>query len=175
MGRFATVFGVAISVAAAYVAASFNNIMDFLQLVFAFVNAPLFATFALGMFWKRATGHGAFTGLLAGTLAAALHHGLSLATGATVGVKGGYLGIATTYPSELAQTFWTAIAAWLTCFAVTIIVSLATRPRPPEDLRGLVYGLTSKPIDDVRRWYERPSTLALLVLTGAVVLNVIFF
>src|SRR5436190_12504132 len=71
MGRFATVFGVAISVAAAYVAASFNNIMDFLQLVFAFVNAPLFATFALGMFWKRATGHGAFAGLVAGTLGAA--------------------------------------------------------------------------------------------------------
>src|SRR5438034_7320288 len=57
MGRFATVFGVAVSIAAAYVAASFNNIMDFLQLVFAFVNAPLFATFALGMFWPRATGH----------------------------------------------------------------------------------------------------------------------
>jgi len=175
MGRFATVFGVAISVAAAYVAASFNNIMDFLQLVFAFVNAPLFATFALGMFWKRATGHGAFTGLLAGTLAAAIHHGLSLPAGAAVGVKGGYLGIATTYPSELAQTFWTAIAAWLTCFGVTIAVSLATRPRPPEELRGLVYGLTAKPTDDVSRWYERPAALALLVLAGAVVLNVIFF
>ena len=175
MGRFATVFGVAISVAAAYVAASFNNIMDFLQLVFAFVNAPLFATFALGMFWKRATGHGAFTGLLAGTLAAAIHHGLSLPAGAAVGVKGGYFGIVTTYPSELAQTFWTAIVAWLTCFGVTIVTSLATRPRPPEELRGLVYGLTAKPIDDVKRWYERPATLALVVLAGAVVLNVIFF
>ena len=175
MGRFATVFGVAISVAAAYVAASFNNIMDFLQLVFAFVNAPLFATFALGMFWKRATGHGAFTGLLAGTLAAAIHHGLSLPAGAAVGVKGGYLGIVTTYPSELAQTFWTAIVAWLTCFGVTIVMSLATRPRPPDELRGLVYGLTAKPIDDVTRWYERPATLALVVLAGAVVLNVIFF
>src|SRR5213083_2252661 len=175
MGRFATVFGVAISVAAAYVAASFNNIMDFLQLVFAFVNAPLFATFALGMFWRRATGHGAFTGLGAGTLAAAIHHGLSLPAGAAVGVKGGYLGVVTTFPSELAQTFWTAIAAWVTCFAVTIAVSLATRPRPLEELRGLVYGLTSKPTDDVRRWYERPVSLALLVLTGAVVLNAIFF
>ena len=175
MGRLATVFGVAISVAAAYVAASFNNIMDFLQLVFAFVNAPLFATFALGMFWKRATGHGAFTGLVAGTLAAAIHHGLSLPAGAAVGVKGGYLGVVTTYPSELAQTFWTAIAAWVTCFAVTIAMSLATRPRPLEELRGLVYGLTSKPTDDVRRWYERPVSLALLVLAGVVVLNAIFF
>src|SRR5216110_1245122 len=164
MGRFATVFGVAISVAAAYVAASFNNIMDFLQLVFAFVNAPLFATFALGMFWKRATGHGAFTGLLAGTLAAAIHHGLSLPAGAAVGVKGGYFGIVTIYPSELAQTFWTAIVAWLTCFGVTIVMSLATRPRPPDELRGLVYGLTAKPIDDVTRWDERPATLAAVVL-----------
>src|SRR5438093_3614247 len=175
IGRYATIVGVVISIAAAYVAASFNNIMDFLQLVFAFVNAPLFATFALGMFWKRATGHGAFTGLLAGTLAAAIHHGLSLPAGAAVGVKGGYLGVVTTYPSELAQTFWTAIAAWVTCFALTIAMSFATQPRPPEELRGLVFGLTTKPTDDVRRWYERPVSLALLVLAGAVVLNVIFF
>src|SRR5438105_1240115 len=157
MGRFATVFGVAVSIAAAYVAASFNNIMDFLQLVFAFVNAPLFATFALGMFWPRATGHGAFTGLVSGILAAAVHHGISLPAGAHVGVKGGYLGVVTTYPSELAQTFWTAIAAWVTCFVVTIVVSLLTRPRPAEQLHGLVYGLTPQPTDDVKRWYERPS------------------
>ena len=77
MGRAATVFGLAISVGAAYVARQFNNIMDVLQLVFAFVNAPLFATFMLGMFWKRTTGHGAFCGLVGGTTAAALHHGLT--------------------------------------------------------------------------------------------------
>src|SRR2546426_3304657 len=109
MGRFATVFGVAISVAAAYVAASFNNIMDMLQLVFAFVNAPLFATFLLGMFWKRTTGHGAFTGLLGGTVAAAVHHGLTLPQGGAPGVKGGWLAIMHVYPSEMAQNFWTAI------------------------------------------------------------------
>src|SRR5437899_1938649 len=175
LGRFATVFGVAVSIAAAYVAASFNNIMDFLQLVFAFVNAPLFATFALGMFWPRATGHGAFTGLVSGILAAAVHHGISLPAGAHVGVKGGYLGVMTTYPSELAQTFWTAIAAWVTCFVVTIVVSLLTRPRPAEQLHGLVYGLTPKPTDDVKRWYERPGPLALIVLTLTVALNLIFF
>src|SRR5262249_56526512 len=111
MGRFSTVFGIALSVAAAYVAASFNNIMDLLQLVFAFVNAPLFATFALGMFWKRTTGHGAFTGLVSGTLAAAIHHGLSLPAGSSPGIKGGYFGVIHTYPSELAQTFSTAIVA----------------------------------------------------------------
>ena len=67
MGHAATVFGILFSVAAAYAATRFNNIMDMLQLVFAFVNAPLFATFLLGMFWRRATGHGAFFGLLIGT------------------------------------------------------------------------------------------------------------
>src|SRR5437016_364339 len=175
MGRFATVAGVAISIAAAYVAASFNNIMDFLQLVFAFVNAPLFATFALGMFWKRTTGHAAFTGLVAGTLAAALHHGLSLPAGASVGVKGGYLGVLATFPSELAQTFWTAIVAWVTCFLVTILVSLATRPRPEAELGGLVYGLTEKPRDAVAHWYERPVVLAAGVLGLTVLLNVAFF
>ncbi len=175
MGRFATVAGVAISVVAAYVAASFNNIMDFLQLVFAFVNAPLFATFALGMFWKRTTGHGAFAGLVSGTLAAAVHHGLSLPAGAGVGVKGGYLGVVTTFPSELAQTFWTAIVAWTTCFVVTILVSLVTRPRAPEELRGLVYGLTPKPVDTTTPWYERPVALAAVVLAVTLVLNVVFF
>ncbi|PYO84085.1 MAG: Na+/galactose cotransporter [Gemmatimonadetes bacterium] len=175
MGRIATVAGIAISIAAAYVAASFNNIMDFLQLVFAFVNAPLFATFALGMFWKRATGHGAFAGLVAGTLAAAVHHGLSLPAGASVGVKGGYLGVLATFPSELAQTFWTAIVAWVTCFLVTILVSLATRPRPEAELGGLVYGLTEKPRDAVAHWYERPVALAAVVLGLTVLLNVVFF
>ncbi|MEP6573029.1 MAG: sodium:solute symporter family protein, partial [Gemmatimonadota bacterium] len=101
VGRFATLFGVGISIGAAYLAASFNNIMDFLQLVFAFVNAPLFATFALGMFWKRATGHGAFAGLLAGTTGAALHHGFSLPAGGLPGLKGGFFGAVIIYPSEL--------------------------------------------------------------------------
>ena len=73
-----TVAGVALSIATAYLATHFNNIMDLLQLVFGFVNAPLFATFLLGMFWKRATGHGAFAGLLAGTAAAAATHGLDV-------------------------------------------------------------------------------------------------
>jgi SSS family solute:Na+ symporter len=175
MGRAATVFGIVLSIAAAYVANSFNNILDLLQLVFAFVNAPLFATFALGMFWKRTTGNGAFIGLLAGTAAAALHHGMSLAAGATPGVKGGYFGAHIVYRSELGQTFWTAIAAWVTCFVVTIIVSLATRPRPDEELRGLVYSLTPRPSEGDVVWYERPTVIAVFVLAMALLLNIIFF
>jgi SSS family solute:Na+ symporter len=175
MGRFSTVFGIALSIAAAYVAASFNNIMDLLQLVFAFVNAPLFATFALGMFWKRTTGHGAFTGLVSGTLAAAIHHGLTLPAGSSPGVKGGYFGVLHIYPSELAQTFSTAIIAWVTCFAVTIIVSSITRPRPEGELKGLVYSLTARQKDEDRPWYQRPVTLAIFVLVLTVLLNFIFF
>src|SRR5207244_11616226 len=87
-----------------------NNIMDMLQLLFAFVNAPLFATFLLGMFWKRATGHGAFAGLLSGTAAAALHQALTLPRGSQVGIKGGWLAVLHLYPTEMAQNFWTAIS-----------------------------------------------------------------
>ncbi len=176
MGRAATVFGLAIAVAAAYIAREFNNIMDVLQLVFAFVNAPLFATFLLGMFWKRATGHGAFSGLLSGTAAAAMHHGLTLPAGSVPGVKGGFLGLVVhRYPSEMAQNFWTAIFAWTTCFAVTIVISLLTKPRPDGELKGLVYALTDRPKDVGLSWYQKPVVLAVVVLTALVVLNWIFW
>src|SRR5215831_18563203 len=175
MGRMATIFGIAASVFAAYVATQFNNIMDILQLVFAFVNAPLFATFLLGMFWKRATGHGAFMGLASGTLAASLHHGLTLPIGSGVGVKGGWLGALHTYPSEMAQNFWTAIYAWTTCFVVTILVSALTKPRPDRELTGLVYSVTDRPKDETLAWYLRPATLACFVLGATLLLNIIFY
>ena len=175
MGRMATVFGIAVSVAAAYVATRFNNIMDMLQLVFAFVNAPLFATFLLGMFWKRATGHGAFLGLLSGTLAAAIHHGLTLPMNATVGFKGGWFAATHIYPSEMAQNFWTAIFAWSTCFVVSILVSLMTRARDEKELVGLVYSLTKRPKEAHLPWYQRPAVLGVIVLAMTLVLNIIFW
>ena len=177
VGRAATVGGVLLSVGAAYVARSFNNIMDVLQLVFAFVNAPLFATFALGMFWRRTTGHGAFVGLVSGTLAAALHHGFTLPAGAVPGVKGGYFGLLHVYPSELAQTFWTAITAFTTCAVVTLLVSLVTRPRPADELRGLVYSLTPRAGsgDALLPWYARPAVLAVGVLSVTLILNLVFW
>jgi len=177
VGRVATVGGVLLSIGAAYVARSFNNIMDVLQLVFAFVNAPLFATFALGMFWRRTTGHGAFVGLVSGTLAAAIHHGLTLPAGAVPGVKGGYFGVLHVFPSELAQTFWTAIAAFTTCAVVTTLVTLVTRPRPDAELRGLVYSLTPRAgsTDAQLTWYHRPAVLAAFVLGATLVLNLIFW
>jgi SSS family solute:Na+ symporter len=174
MGRLATVGGILLSIAAAYAATHFNNIMDFLQLVFAFVNAPLFATFLLGMFWKRSTGHGAFTGLLGGTLGAALHHGLTLPAGATAGIKGGWITNIHSYPSEMAQNFWTAIWAWSICFVLTILVSLVTKPREDKELVGLVYSLTEKPSEEHLPWYQRPGALAVSVLGLALILNIIF-
>ena len=175
MGRVATVFGIGLSVVAAYATTRFNNIMDMLQLVFAFVNAPLFATFLLGMFWKRATGHGAFFGLLTGTVAAAVHHGLTLPVGEPVGIKGGWLGhIAHFYPSDMAQNFWTAIWAWATCFVVTIVISLVTQPREDSKLVGLVYSLTEKPSEKHLSWYQRPAALAVAIIIVLVLLNVFF-
>jgi SSS family solute:Na+ symporter len=170
VGRLTTIFGTLFSVGAAYLAARYNNIMDFLQLVFGFVNAPLFATFLLGMFWKRATGHGAFLGLLAGTGAAAATHGLTMAE-----MKGGWIANLYEFPSTMAQNFWIAIFAWLACFLVTLAVSAVTRPRPDDELRGLVYGLTDMPKDEERNWYERPLPLACVVGAILLLLNLWFW
>ncbi len=152
--------------------------MDVLQLVFAFVNAPLFATFLLGMFWRRTTGHGAFLGLLAGTAAAAGHHGLSLPKGAEVGLKGGWLAVSHHYPSEMAQNFWTAIWAFSVCFIWTVAVSLATKQRKSDqELAGLVYSLTPRAKEENEHtvWYKRPATLGAIMLALALVLNIVFW
>ena len=174
MGRMATIGGVLLSIAAAYAVTNFNNIMDALQLVFSIVNAPLFATFLLGMFWKRTTGHGAFTGLLAGTGAALLHHGLTLPADAVPGIHGGWIAVVHHYPSDMAQNFWTAIFAFTVNLLVTMVVSLATRPRPESELVGLVYSLTPKPVESHLSWYQKPATLGLGVLGMLIVLNLVF-
>jgi SSS family solute:Na+ symporter len=174
MGRMATVGGIVLSIAAAYAAKNFNNIMDALQLIFSLVNAPLFATFLLGMFWKRTTGHGAFTGLISGTLGALIHHGLTLPADATAGIHGGWITLVHTYPSDMAQNFWTAIFAFSINILVTVAVSLATEPRPEAELVGLVYSLTPKPVESHLEWYQKPSTLAFAVLGMLLVLNLVF-
>jgi SSS family solute:Na+ symporter len=103
--------------------------MDTLQLVFSFVNAPLFATFLLGMFWKRTTGMRAFTGLVSGTGAALVHHGLTLPMDAHPGIHGGWIAVVHSYPSDMAQNFWTAIWAFSVNFVLTVVISLFTKPR----------------------------------------------
>jgi SSS family solute:Na+ symporter len=174
MGRMATVGGILLSIGAAYAATSFNNIMDALQLIFSMVNAPLFATFLLGMFWKRTTGHGAFTGLLSGTVAALIHHGLTIPDNAATGLHGGWISIVHRYPSDMAQNFWTAIFAFSVNMIVTIAVSLTTRPREESELVGLVYSLTPKPVETHLSWYQKPASLALAVLAMLLVLNLVF-
>ncbi len=172
VGRATTVVGIVISVATAYLAMRFNNIMDMLQLVFSFVNAPLFATFLLGMFWRRATGHGAFWGLLAGTLAAALHYEVTAVSGASSLLA--KIAVLHVYPSDMAQNFWGAIWAWTSCFTVTVVVSVCTPPRPAGELKGLVYSLTPRTADDRVEWYQRPGAIGAAVVAMAVALNIMF-
>jgi SSS family solute:Na+ symporter len=169
VGRMTTIVGVALSIGAAYVARSYNNIMDLLQFVFGFVNAPLFATFLLGMFWKRSTANGAFSGMVSGTVAASLTWGLTVAEG-----KGGIFGTVYTFPSVMAQNFWIAIFAFSACFLVTVVVSLMTAPRPEKELEGLVYGLTKIRHDEGAKWWQRPAPLAICVSVLVILLNIWF-
>ncbi len=177
VGQLATVFGVLVSILTAYVAALFNNVMDFLQLIFAFINAPLFAAFLMGMFTKRATGHGAFWGLISGTTSAAIVHGLTQPIGATSLVKGGWTGsVLHIFPSEMAQNFWIAIIAFSVALVATIVISISTkRNKTDEELKGLVYSLTPKIVDDSKHWYQKPAVLAWIVGIIAIILSIIFW
>ena len=176
VGRMATIFGVIVSIAAAYLASLFGNIMDFLQTIFSMINAPLFAVIFLGMFWKRTTGHAAFTGLLAGFVIALLHHGLTVPEGAATLVKGGWIANLHTYPVEMAQNFWTAIFAFTTSAVVTVVLSLLTKQqKTDEDLKGLVYSLTPRMGVEQVPWYQRSTTLAILVLSIGTVLTIWFW
>jgi solute:Na+ symporter, SSS family len=176
MGSAVTVVGIILSIACAYVASNYSNAMDIVQLVFGFVNAPLFATFLLGMFWARTTSHGAFFGLLGGTLTSALFHGFTLATGNSPGIKGGWITVVQLLPSEMAQNFWLAIFAFLSCFALTIVISLATRrTKSNEQLAGLVYSLTPKIVEPDQAWYLKPGVLGSVLLVVCITLNIIFW
>lgn len=170
IGKMITFVGILLSVATAYLAASYNNINDFLQLVFSFVNGPLFATFLLGMFWKRTTGHGAFWGLFIGTLAAVITHGLTIAEG-----KGGWISPLYEIRSGMGQAFIIASFSWISNFFSTIIISLMTRPKTDEELKGLVYSLTEKVYSTEKRWYMKVAPLSILLLIITIILNIIFF
>jgi SSS family solute:Na+ symporter len=176
MGQFITVVGILLSIACAYFARQYNNAMDIIQLVFGFVNAPLFATFLLGMFWARCTGTGAFLGLFGGIASSAVFHSLTIAAGNAPGVKGGYLHVAQTFPSEMAQNFWLASFAFIICFTLTLVISLATRrTKTNEELKGLVYSLTPRLKDDEQHFLLRPAVLGTILLIGCVILNIIFW
>lgn len=182
MGRAITVVGILLSIGCAYFASMYNNAMDVIQLVFGFVNAPLFATFILAMFWARCTGTGAFLGLFGGIGSSALVHALTttvsnFADGKAINaMKGGYLGVVTAFPSEMAQNFWLAAIAFLVCFTLTAVISLVTKQtKTNEELTGLVYSLTPKIKDEEKNFLLRPAVFGSILLIGCAVLNIIFW
>lgn len=170
MGRVATVAGIIISVGTAYWAKSMPTIMDWMQAIFSWVNAPLFATMLLGMFVVWITPHGAFWGLLSGMVSS---FGMYLA------VRFGWIAkSAITFSevaSEMAANFWRAWWAWLVCFVVTIVVSLFTKKKSKKELVGLVKGLTKAKITRGIPLYKKPEFLAVISLIVFVILNIIFW
>jgi len=163
-GRIATVAGIVVGIGTALIASGYNNIMDYIQLLFSFFNAPLFATFIIGMFWKRTTPWAGLWGLIAGTAgAAAAHYGNSWDL--------------IDLGSPQAAAFWGACAAFVADAIVTVIVSLVTQPKPVEELQGLVYGMANEEeqvSEEDKAWYRSPMLLAAGALGLTLILSIIF-
>jgi solute:Na+ symporter, SSS family len=170
VGRISTVVGVVLSVVTAYWAKGFPSIMDYMQAIFSWVNAPLFATMLLGMFVVWITPAGAFWGLLAGM-------GTSIAM--FLGVKFQWIDPArltlSNTASDMAVNFWRAWWAWLVCFSLTILISLFTKKKPKEELVGLVKGLTVETARDGVPFVKRPEFYAILSVIVLVILNIYFW
>jgi solute:Na+ symporter, SSS family len=156
VGRIATVAGVLLSIGTAYLSLGFASIIDYVQVLHGLFLAPLFGTFLLGMFWRRTTGWGGFTGLVAGTATGLILYLISLDSS---------LG------ASMARAFW----AWIVCLGVTIAVSLVTQPKPDSELRGIVWGLTEQKEGVEQAWYKKPWVLAVTVLAITVALNIYFW
>jgi SSS family solute:Na+ symporter len=157
---------VVVAIGTAFIAEGYSNIMNYVQLLFSYFNAPLFATFIIGMVWRRSTPWAGLAGLVAGTLGAFVTHEL-------------YSGGSVHFGSAQSANFGGAIVAFLADAVVTIGVSLATRPKPEHELKGLVWGLKrDEPEDDFIRgddaWYRSPWLLGAGALILVVVLNIIF-
>ncbi len=174
VGRLATVGATVIAIGTALLAASYSNIMDYLQTLFGFFNAPLFATFILGMFWKRMTPAAGWTGLVSGTLAAVVVGVLSKDAlgGMSIGLIPGLEG--------QGASFVAAGAAFVVDILVSVGVSLVTVPKPESELRGLVYSLTPKADfhdedEGDLAWYQQPTKLAGIGVVLVVTLNIIFW
>ncbi|MET0771208.1 MAG: sodium:solute symporter family protein [Solirubrobacteraceae bacterium] len=164
-GRIATVVGIGIGIGTALIASLYDNLMNYLQALFSIFNAPLFATFIIGMFWKRMTPAAGLWGLIAGTVTAA---------GLFIGYKAGWIG----FGSDLDESMWGAGAAFVVDLVVTVVVTLFTKPKPVEELQGLVYGMAN--VDEeyerrVHRWWESPKLLAGFVLTGAALFTILLW
>jgi solute:Na+ symporter, SSS family len=167
VGRVATAGGLVVAIATAFIAKGYSNIMNYIQLLFSYFNAPLFATFIIGMFWRRSTPWGGLAGLIAGTLGAFVTHEL---------YSMGHV----TFGSDQSANFGGAIVAFVSDAVVTVVVSLMTAPKPEPELRGLVWGLerTEKQEDDFvegdEAWYRSPWLLGGGAILLIVILNIIF-
>jgi SSS family solute:Na+ symporter len=166
LGRIVTSVGTILAIGTAFIASNSGNILNYLQDLFSFFNAPLFATFILGMFWKRMTPHAGWSGLVLGTASAVTVWGLSQA---------GVIGL-----SGQGTSFVAAGTAFVVDIVVSVVVSLATKPKPDEELVGLVYSLTPKETrqhdntGENAGWYRKPGLLAGIVLILTIALNAIF-
>jgi SSS family solute:Na+ symporter len=170
MGRAATIVGILLSIVTAYWAKSAPSIMDYMQAIFSWVNAPLFATMLLGMFVWWITPSGAFWGLISGMGTSILlffavkYHQIDNSV------------ITLSSPaSDMAVNFWRAWWAWLVCFGMTIVISLFTKRRPKEELVGLVKGLTPKLDETAVSLFKRPVFYAAISLIVLIILNVMFW
>jgi SSS family solute:Na+ symporter len=170
MGRVATVAGVIISLGTAYWAKSFPSIMDYMQAIFSWVNAPLFATMLLGMFVVWITPNGAFWGLILGMSSSFIMY---------LAVKFNWISLSlitmSQTSSDMAANFWRAWWAWLICFIATIVISLFTEKKPKQELIGLVKGLTPENIDKNITLFKKPEFWAVISLIILVVLNIYYW
>jgi SSS family solute:Na+ symporter len=170
MGRTSTIVGVLISLGTAYWAKSFPSIMDYMQAIFSWVNAPLFATMLLGMFVWWITPNGAFWGLVTGMVS-------SFVMWLAVKFEWFYQSIITmsSVQSDMAANFWRAWWAWLICFIVTILISFFTKKKPKEELVGLVKGLTDEKHDAHLPFVKRPEFYGIVAIVVLVILNFLFW
>jgi SSS family solute:Na+ symporter len=170
MGRWSTVVGVAISIGTAYLVMDFKSIMDYVQALFSFFIAPLFATVLIGMLWKRASPAGGFWGLLAGTAS-------SVGMWAWVKVDPAALRYValSPYARDMAENMYRALWSCLICALLTVGISLLTKPKPLAELNGLVYGATEIPSESYVSTWHRPWFWAVVVGAGFVILNIYFW
>ena len=170
-GRWAAVGGALLAFGAACAATRVSDLLDAVVLVFALVNAPLFATLLLGALWKRATGHGAFAGLIAGMAATLLHHGTALPRGAQPGLHGGWIAVLHHPVSDLAMGLGTAAFAFAVSLLVTIVVSVCTKARSDTELTGLL----RSPEPAKAAWWKQSEVIAAaIILLAAIAVNLIF-
>jgi solute:Na+ symporter, SSS family len=165
IGRYATVAATVLAIFTALIASGYSNIMDYLQTLFGFFNAPLFATFILGMFWKRMTPTAGWVGLVAGTLSAIVVFILS---------KVGVIDL----PGQ-GMPFLAAAAAFIVDIVVSVVVSMVTTPKPAAELAGFVYSETDVDIfrdteEAGKPWFQRAIPLGAVMLVLAIGFNIVF-